>query len=119
MKILIVEDNEKTRLELVKSLNKDGYQVETALNNVDALKILKSDKFDFVLSNVDITGLERAEKLLGDPPMILYTVDLERIASRLGYVLFMTKATLEGIKNHAMAIFNQSVEKNTEVANSI
>lgn len=119
MKILIVEDNEKTRLELVSSLNKDGYQVQAVDTAPNALKLLKTDKFDFVLSNVDLPGLERAEKLLGDPPLILYTVDLERIASRLGYILFMTKATLEGIKNHAVAIFNQSVENNTKVANSI
>ncbi len=119
MRILIVEDNDKTRLELVSSLNKGDYQVETARTKGEAQNLLKANKYDFVLSSVDIPGLDRAEKLLGDPPMILYTVDLEKIASRFSSVLFMTNATLEGIKNHAMWVFNNSVEKNTKVANSI
>lgn len=119
MRILIVETNDKTRLELFKSLNKEGYYVESVDNKSAAEKILKVSKFDFVLSNQDIPGLDRAEKLLGDPPMILYTVELTKIAKRFSSVLFMTSATLEGIKNHAMWVFNNSVEKNTQVANSI
>lgn len=119
MKILIVDSNEGTRLELMRSLINDGYTVESVDNPGGALSILKSNKFDFVLSNVDLPGLDRAEKLLGDPPMILYTVELTKIANKFSSVLFMTNATLEGIKNHAMSLFNHSVDENTKVANSI
>lgn len=127
MRILIVEDDDFTRLELVKSLKDEGYEVESVENGSTALKILKSSKFDFVLSDINmpgIGGLELAENLLGDPPMILYTsgsgvTGLKELAKKFKVDIFMTNATLEGIKNQVMQIFSQSVERNTRVANSI
>lgn len=127
MRILIVEDNDTTRLELLKSLSKEGFYVEAVDNGAAALKIVKNSKFDFVLSDINmpgIGGLELAEKLLGDPPMMLYTsgrnvVGLMDLAKEFKVSIFMTNATLEGIKNAAMEMFSKSVDRNTQVANSI
>lgn len=127
MRILIVEDNDHTRLELLKSLSKEGFYVEAVDNGAAALKIVKNSKFDFVLSDINmpgIGGLELAEKLLGDPPMMLYTsgrnvVGLMDLAKEFKVSIFMTNATLEGIKNAAMEMFSKSVDRNTQVANSI
>jgi len=127
MRILIVEDDDKTRLELVKSLLSEGYKVESVDNGGSALKMLNNQKFDFVLSDINmpgIGGLELAEKLLGDPPMMLYTsgrnvIGLQELAKEFKVSIFITNATLEGIKNAAIAMFSHSVDENTRVANSI
>lgn len=126
MKILIVEDNDSTRLALMSALKSEGYQVEGAEDGAHALKVLKNGKFDFVLSDVNmpkIGGLELAEQLRGHPPIILYTSSryapgLMELAKEFGVEVFMTGATLDTIKDKVMSLFDKSVEHNTQLTNS-
>lgn len=127
MRILIVEDDEETRLELVDSLQKSGYEVDSVGNGVQAMNIIKNTKYDFVLSDINmpkIGGLELAESLLGDPPMILYTSGYEvtgmrDLAKRFGVDIFMTNATIPNLLKIAMDTFKLKVQDNTDITSRL
>jgi len=119
MRILIVEDNDKTRLELVESLKKEGYKVDAVDDGADALRMINNNRYDFVLSDLNLPrvgGLELAEKLGGEPPMILYTsgnsiTGLKDLADHFNVKVFMTNATIDSV----MRIFTESVTENCQI----
>lgn len=127
MRILVVEDNDKTRLELVKSLEKEGYSVDYSDNGHTALKLIDKNKYDFVLSDLNlprVDGLELAEKLDGEPPMILYTsgnyvVGLRDLADHFKVKIFMTNATIPNLLERAIALFSKNVQDNTNIKNQL
>ena len=66
MKILIVEDDEKTAVLLKSGLSNSGYEVKWAVDGLDGLAMLCSDKFsaaivDIMMPGVD--GLQMVEKI--------------------------------------------------------
>lgn len=79
--ILVVEDSITSRALLKNILESAGYRVATAVDGVDAYTTLKSGTFDLVVSDVemprmdgfDLTAKIRADKLLGELPVILVT----------------------------------------------
>ncbi len=79
--ILVVEDSITARALLKNILETAGYRVKTAVDGVDALTTLKVEKFDLVVSDVemprmngfDLTAKIRAEKTLADLPVVLVT----------------------------------------------
>ena len=89
--VLIVEDSITARALLKNILESAGYQVQTAVDGLDGLTILKSGEFDIVVSDVEMprmNGIEltakiRADKKLSELPVVLVTAlesreDMER-----------------------------------------
>lgn len=56
-KILIVDDEENTRIGLVKLLFHDGYQVEAVANGVEALEFLGEHAIDLIISDINMPGM--------------------------------------------------------------
>ncbi len=79
--ILVAEDSITTRTLLKNILESAGYRVSTAVDGLDALTKLKCNRFDIVVSDVemprmngfDLTARIRADKNLQDLPVILVT----------------------------------------------
>lgn len=56
---ILVVDDEKLTLRLVKKiLGKEGYNVVTAKNGEDALEILEDEKFDLLLTDIRMPGID-------------------------------------------------------------
>ncbi|PLY02680.1 MAG: response regulator [Desulfuromonas sp.] len=65
-KILIVDDEENTRIGLTKLLAADGYEVSTAGDGVEALACLKANPFHLVITDMNMprmNGLDFIETL--------------------------------------------------------
>jgi two-component system chemotaxis sensor kinase CheA len=79
--VLVAEDSITSRTLLKNILETAGYQVETAVDGVEALTKLRSGKFDLVVSDVDmprmngfaLTAKIRADKKFLELPVILVT----------------------------------------------
>jgi len=59
-RILVVDDEENTRIGLSKLLSQEGFQVESAANGNDALEMLGQHKVNLVISDInmpDMNGL--------------------------------------------------------------
>jgi len=78
-KILVVDDEEVTRLSLAEILSLEGYQVATASSGEEALQELEKEAFDLVLADLvmkEVDGLqvmEAAKKLSPDTVVIMLT----------------------------------------------
>jgi CheY-like chemotaxis protein len=77
--ILVVDDEEQIRLLLQEELVEEGYQVITADNAKDALKIVEQEALDLVVLDIrmpGMTGVEALPRILGlkeNLPVILNT----------------------------------------------
>lgn len=77
--ILIVDDEEHIRLLLSEELTEEGYQVLTAADAMEAVKIIEKEMLDLVVLDIrmpGMTGLELLPRILGMKeglPVILNT----------------------------------------------
>jgi two-component system chemotaxis sensor kinase CheA len=79
--ILVAEDSITARSLLRNILESAGYDVQTAVDGVDALTSLKAGEFNLVVSDVDmprmngfdLTAKIRADQKLGELPVVLVT----------------------------------------------
>ncbi|MDY6845155.1 MAG: response regulator, partial [Thermodesulfobacteriota bacterium] len=79
--VLVVEDSITSRVLLKNILEADGYLVHTAFDGRDAYTILKTERFDVVVSDVEMprmNGFELTAKIRSDPrlaevPVVLVT----------------------------------------------
>ncbi len=79
--ILVAEDSITSRMLLKSILESAGYQVKTAVDGVEAFTHLRADRFDLVVSDVemprmngfDLTARIRADKKLAELPVVLVT----------------------------------------------
>jgi two-component system chemotaxis sensor kinase CheA len=79
--VLVVEDSITARSLLKNILESAGYDVQTAVDGVDALTALKAGEFGLVVSDVDMPRMNgfdlttriRGDKRLGDLPVVLVT----------------------------------------------
>ena len=62
-RILVVDDKEQMRLVRQKFLAAEGYQVETAASAAEALAMLHTQRFDLVLSDIKMPGMDGVELL--------------------------------------------------------
>ncbi|CAL65820.1 response regulator transcription factor [Christiangramia forsetii] len=100
-RILIIEDNPMIVKSLQFKLNRDGYEVVTAEDGREAMKILTEQSFDLILTDLMlpfITGNQLIkyvkENLPGIPIIVLSTSKQENIimdAFNLGVDDFITK----------------------------
>jgi len=80
-KVLVVEDSITSRMLLKGILEGAGFEVKTAVDGVDALAALRENRFDLVVSDVEMPQLNglglaeqiRADRRLADLPVILVT----------------------------------------------
>ena len=104
MKILVVEDTEDSRIMLVDLLEAQGYEVDSAVNGVEALEKSLTAPPDVIVSDIlmpEMDGFELCHRLKIDPrlkkiPFIFYTAtyteDSDRdLALSMGATRFIIK----------------------------
>jgi two-component system chemotaxis sensor kinase CheA len=80
-RVLVAEDSITSRTLIKSILESAGYQVRTAVDGMEAFTLLRAEKFDLVVSDVemprlsgfDLTARIRADRGLADLPVILIT----------------------------------------------
>jgi CheY-like chemotaxis protein len=68
-RILVVDDHKTNRLKMSFAVKKEGHEVETAENGVEAMNMLKAKSFDLVLLDIVMPlmdGYEVLEQMKGD-----------------------------------------------------
>jgi len=104
-KILVVDDSKFLRLATERALARAGYQVSTAIDGEDALKIAREEKPDVILLDMllpKITGPDVLKTLKNDPAtagiaVVAFTGLSQKNAIRLeqdGACAFLDKAAL-------------------------
>jgi CheY-like chemotaxis protein len=63
VKILVVDDEENIRLLFKEELEEEGYEVEVASNGYDALEKLKKSRFDVVIMDIKMPGMDGIQAL--------------------------------------------------------
>ncbi len=56
-KVLIVDDEKLMRISLESQLKKEGYNVKSVDNAIDGLKMVKSEEYDVVVSDLRLSGM--------------------------------------------------------------
>ena len=100
-KILVVDDEPGVRKSLSILLSKEGYEVDSAPNGIDALRMIRMDDFDLIITDlrmIPITGLEllkEVKKLSSTIEVIMITaygsVDSAVLAMKDGAFDYITK----------------------------
>ena len=57
-KILVVEDDESSRIELTKILQMDGYHVDSFSNGYEAISFLRQHEVDLVISDINMPEMD-------------------------------------------------------------
>jgi PAS domain S-box-containing protein len=104
MKVLVVDDNEDSRIILRKCLEHKGYEVEEALNGVEAIKSAKSGNPDMIISDIlmpEMDGFKLCRRIKQDSalrniPFVFYTAtytdpENEKLAMSLGASGYIVK----------------------------
>ena len=63
IKILLVDDEEHIRLLFKEELEEEGYSIGLASNGFDALEVLKTGRFDLVVLDIRMPGMDGIETL--------------------------------------------------------
>src|SRR3989339_261380 len=108
IKILIVDDNKESNYLLEVMLKQKGYIVDTAFNGLEALKKIKKDSVDIIISDIlmpVMDGFELCRKCKDDEkikniPFIFYTAEYitradEKFAMSLGAEKFIKGVKLK------------------------
>jgi two-component system, response regulator, stage 0 sporulation protein F len=53
-KILVVDDEENTRIALTRLLNHEGYEVKTAANGIEAMNILRAFPVELIITDLNM-----------------------------------------------------------------
>ena len=88
-RVLIVEDELSLRETLAYSLERDGYEVLTAADGLDALKVARSQRPDLILLDVMLPGMDGIEvcRILRqetDVPILMLTARAEEVDRVVG-----------------------------------
>ena len=99
--VLVVEDDDDTRMVYSDGLGYAGYRVITASTGVDGLRAARDEHPDLILLDLSLTGADgwevlrclKASRLTGDIPVLLITgyADLGGRAEAEGCAGFLTK----------------------------
>ena len=119
MVILVVDDSITTRTMEKNLLEAAGYQVRVAVDGSDAWRLLKSEKFDLVVSDVDMPRMDgfdltariRGDRKLAELPVVLVTAlesreDKER-GIEVGANAYLIKSTFD--QSNLLAIIRRLV----------
>ena len=72
-RVLVVDDELNMRLVLKTMLKKEGYEVSTAANGLEALKILEAEKIDVVATDLkmpQLDGMKLLDRIIRDDPYL-------------------------------------------------
>lgn len=116
-RILIVDDEENTRLGLSKLLSSDGFVVDLAANGSEALDLLRRQKMDLVISDINmpdmngITFLREISRRYPSTSVIMITayggVESYLEAMNLGALEYLHKPVrLEELRSVMKKLFN-------------
>ena len=99
--ILVVDDEEEIREIIIEILEESGYNIDSAVDGIDALEKLKKNKYDMVLTDLmmpRLDGMELLKKmkdLYPDTAVIILTaygtMESAIIALKMGAYDFITK----------------------------
>ena len=99
--VLVVDDNEPMRETIASILSEKGHQCESAENGLEALQKCKRNKFDAVVTDLDMPGMDgmtltrELTRCFLDLPVMLMTADdddsLEGSARDAGAKEFLRK----------------------------
>ena len=79
--VLVVDDNESMRETIASILSEKGHQCESAENGLEALQKCKGNKFDAVVTDLDMPGMDgmtltrELTRCFLDLPVMLMTAD--------------------------------------------
>ncbi len=100
-KVLVVEDDDDTRMVYSDGLGYAGYRVITASTGVDGLRAARDERPDVILLDLSLAGADgwevvrclKASRLTGDIPVLLITgyPDLGGRAAAEGCAGYLTK----------------------------
>jgi len=101
VKVLVVEDDDDTRMVYSDGLGYAGYRVITASTGVDGLRAARDERPDVILLDLSLAGADgwevvrclKASRLTGDIPVLLITgyPDLGGRAAAEGCAGYLTK----------------------------
>jgi len=104
MRILVVDDDRDTRDILKKTLEAEGYEVSTASNGIEAMRVAMEAVPDIFISDILMPGMDgfrlcyevKRNERLRDKPFVFYTATYlepedERLANGLGASRFIIK----------------------------
>lgn len=94
-KVLIIDDSKSLRSFTRLALEQAGYEVNEAEDGENALNILKENKFDAIVSDLNmpkVNGIEMIQKIKSDPayesakftPIIMLTTEAEESKKQQG-----------------------------------
>jgi CheY-like chemotaxis protein len=63
MKILVVDDEDNIRFLFKEELEEEGYQIEMASNGFEAIEKVKGSKFDLIVMDIKMPGMDGIQAL--------------------------------------------------------
>jgi two-component system chemotaxis sensor kinase CheA len=120
-RILVVEDSVTSRALLQTVLERDGYRVQTAVDGMEALAMLKEHEFDMVVSDVDMPRINgftltekiRAEARISTLPVVLVTSldspEDQKHGIRVGADAYIKKTSFE--KGQLLEVIRNLLER--------
>lgn len=135
--ILVVDDEELLIKSLKQTLDDEGYKVSTALNALDAMKLLRNEQYSVVMSDQkmpQMTGLEflsQAKQIQPEATRILITgvIDLHTVIEAINkgeIYRFIVKPWIReellasvnnGVQRHELICRNRELQKATHLMN--
>lgn len=140
MRILIVDDNEDSRMILRKTLESAGHEVDAASDGAEALKIAKKAPYNIIISDILMPGMDgfrfcreiKNDEELKSIPFIFYTASYrdpedERLGMSLGasrYIykpvetaefLGMVDEVLQEYKENRLPVPENPIKEGTEL----
>ena len=87
--ILLAEDDSSMRAYLARALERVGYQVVTADRGTDALRLIESERFDLLLTDIvmpEMDGIELAQKaaVIAPEMRVMFITGFAAVALRAG-----------------------------------
>ena len=119
VRVLVVDDEELIRALLTELFTAEGYEVTTAVDGEQALELLETERFDLVLTDLIMPGLDgvevlqRAKRVDADRPVVVMSghAPVERVSrlAELGADDYITKPfDLEDVKEIVARLINIS-----------
>ena len=87
--ILLAEDDSSMRAYLARALERVGYQVVTADRGTDALRLIESERFDLLLTDIvmpEMDGIELAQKaaVIAPEMRVMFITGFAAVALKAG-----------------------------------
>jgi len=89
-KILIVDDSLPTRKFIGKILLEEGYEIEYAENGLEALEKIYTSKFDMIITDINMPGMDGLE--------LLHRLRNDREFSNLPVILLTTEDSTQSLE---------------------